>query len=333
MRRLRTSLTYLLLVCLNHSKVNAWPYQAVPYGQFGGFHIRGGDEPEVQMESVDDHRSTDKTTARLQFQGEFRHHQLVPFQVSQLLPNQLHDFFKHQHHRNLLLKGGHNPTEEIPRTHELLEEWTQRSTTVSSTPPMWRRSDPNHHHQEYEQNHSVVAVHSTVPIVPGLSIKAVSYMGCRLLPNPDNHHFPMYEFTLIQDRYHAHGTKALVWLYRKVTGEAAPSSSSSSSSSHKEQPLMAAGTSPTGSRTTHGLCRISLEPDKEALRLSIYSMVRVSCSLPMSLLRVLPLSKQRIESKISASMAKQLKSEVLESADKIHSALQAWMAEQTAPNT
>jgi hypothetical protein len=247
---------------------------------------------------------------------------LFPFKVAELPPRQLYKFFQNRLHRNLLLKGGQNPTEDIPRTPELLEKWTQRSKAVSSTPPL---SFENHH--EDEQNHSVVAIHSTVPIVPGLSIKAVSYMGCRLLPNPRNF-FPMYEFTLIQDRYQAHGSKPLVWLYRKVTGDPATTTTSSS----HEGPLTAAA-STTGSRSTQGLCRVSFESHEEALRLSYYSMVKVYCNLPQRLLRVLPLSKQNIESKISASMAKQLQSEVLQSAEKFHLALQNWVTEQSYKNT
>ena len=327
-RRHETVLIHLLVMCLLTHGATAWPYQAAPC-EYLGFHARGGhvEEPEVQVKSavVDHQDSPADMNAQLQFQGEFHHHQLVPFELSNLLPSQLHEFFQNRHHRNLLLKGGHNPTEDIPRTHDLLEQWTQRSTTVASTPPL-RRDLQNH--QDDEQNHSVVAVHSTVPIVPGLSIKAISYMGCRLLSNPENNLFPMYEFTLIQDRYDAHGTKPLVWLYRKVTGDA-----DDTSSAHKGRPHIAAATSTTGSRTTHGLCRVSLQPQEEALRLSYYSMVRVSCSLPSRLLRVLPLSKQSIESKISASMAKQLKLEVLESAEKIHVALRAWLAEKACHST
>lgn len=250
--------------------------------------------------------------AELNFQGEFQHHHVISFPHTVLSTRRLYSFFRNRLHRNLLLKGGGNPTEEIPSTPEIFQEWAAQSRVVFSSPPV-----------DQDDHHSVVAIHSTVPIVPGLSIKAVSYTGCRLLFHPQTL-LPMYEFTLIQDRYQAEGTKPLVWLYRKVTGE----------SLTPEEPPLTAASSTMGSRNTHGLCRVVLEPfrppttgAKEVLRLSYYSMVKVSCNLPQRLLKILPLSKQSIEAKISASMTKQLETEVMQSAGRFHSALEAWLGE------
>lgn len=262
--------------------------------------------------------------AKLHFQGEFWHHHVTDFPAHIVLSTRQKflSFFQNRLHRNLLLKGGGNPTEEIPATPEILKEWAAQSRVVSSTPPVLL------HQKEDDHHHSVVAIHSTVPIVPGLSIKAVSYTGCRLLWHPQTL-LPTYEFTLIQDRYQAQGTKALVWLYRKVTGERA------TTAQDDEDPFLVAADSTTGSRNTHGLCRVVMEPfrhptaaGEEVLRLSYYSMVKVSCSLPQRLLKILPLSKQSIEAKISASMAKQLESEVMQSAGRFHSALEAWVEKQ-----
>jgi len=294
------------------------------------------DDKTLHSDTGKDIQQHQQQQQQLLFQGEFSHHQQFPFDASKTSPSNLYEFFQSRHHRNLLLKGGHNPTEDIPPTHDLLEEWKQQCQSVSSTPPSSLSSSSSlmnnhlHHSTEYDEsnNHSVVAVYSTVPIVPGLSIKAISYMGCRLLSNPQTPLFPMYEFTLIQDRYEAQGKKALVWLYRKLTGESTSNTSEDDSSIFLRNAISTTG----GSRRTRGLCRVSLGPDhferENTLRLSYYSMVKVHCQLPNRLLRLLPLSKHGIESKISASMVKQIKSEVLQSAEKFYSALHTWLEAQ-----
>eukprot|EP00429_Kryptoperidinium_foliaceum_P005298 CAMPEP_0176010668 /NCGR_PEP_ID=MMETSP0120_2-20121206/4888_1 /TAXON_ID=160619 /ORGANISM="Kryptoperidinium foliaceum, Strain CCMP 1326" /LENGTH=304 /DNA_ID=CAMNT_0017343509 /DNA_START=104 /DNA_END=1015 /DNA_ORIENTATION=+ len=242
-------------------------------------------------------------TTDLNFHGEFHHHEDLPIPRALWSTPHFFQFFKHREHRNHLLKGGGNPTEEQTIDARVLEAWSARSRVVSSAPPM-----PFHLHHEQEGHHSVVAIYSTVPIIPGLFIKAVSFMGCRLLSHPQTL-LPMYEFTLIEDQYQPHGKKPLVWLYNKVTGD-------STSAMVQECSMTAGGGGRTvGSRSTDGLFRMTLEPRDKTLRLSYFSMVKVSCSLPKRLLKILPLSKQRLEDKISASMAKQIQSEVMESAE------------------
>ncbi len=264
-----------------------------------------------------------ETNAQLNFHGEFSHKHLLIFPSTQWLTRRrlLHSFFQNRLHRNLLLKGGGNPTEEIPRTPELLAKWTHQSRMVSSSPPIPLALNNDDDDNNGEDHHSVIAIYSTVPVIPGLSIKAISYTGCRLLPHPQTM-LPMYEFTLIHDCYQAEGTKPLVWLYRKLTGD-------TPSSDLQSKPSLLATSSTTGSRHTHGLCRVSLEYcSNEALRLTFYSMVQVSCTLPQRLLKLLPLTKQNIEAKISASMVKQLEAEVMQSVDKIHSAWETWLQQE-----
>jgi hypothetical protein len=279
--------------------------------------------PVSDDSSVSDTNANANANVILNFEGEFSHrqHLTTSFTETMRSTSRLYEFFQNRVHRNLLLKGGDNPTDEIPWTPELLEEWAAQARVVSSAPPRFTTTTTTAPTGD-DEHHSVVAIHSIVPIVPGLFVNAISYMGCRLLPHPKTL-LPMYEFTLIQDRCQAGGTRPLVWLYRKVTGDAPTNKKTSSC------PLAPAATT-TGSRKTHGLCRVFLEPSRpsgaqEVLRLSYYSMVKVSCNLPQRLLKILPLSKQSIEAKISASMAKQLETEVMQSANKFHTALEAWL--------
>lgn len=318
-------LCLLVLFLVHHRMASVWGFP-LELGRrvFGGtrnstFLDVPDDQKQIIMteqEFYASNQSADDTNAILNFQGEFSHYQHITWSpMTMWSTRRLYIFFQNRVHRNLLLKGGGNPTEEIPWTPELMEEWATQARVVSSTPPTMATTTPmtfgSYGHGD--EHHSVVAIYSTVPIVPGLFIKAISYMGCKLLPHPQTL-LPMYEFTLIQDQYQAEGTKPLVWLYRKITGEA------TMNKKVVEDRLVA----------THGLCRVFLEPFRshganEALRLSYYSMVKVSCNLPQRLLKMLPLSKQSIEAKISASMVKQLETEVMQSADKFHTALEAFL--------
>lgn len=281
-----------------------------------------GNEFESQIE-------TTKHT-QLHFQGEFCHDHVFTVPKTEISTGRLFSFFQNKDHRNLLLKGGGNPTIDIPRTPELLAEWATQSRIVSSTPPILLQA-LNNDGDDIDDDHALVAIHSTVPVVPGLSIQAISYMGCRLLPHPQTK-LPMYEFTLIQDQYQALGTKPLVWIYRKITGETPTTNTKTSSTTLDNHPLLVpTSTTSTGSCTTKGLCRVALErAGDETWRLSYYSMVNLSCTLPQKLLKLLPLTKQKFEAKISATMVKQLEREILQSADKFHFALEAWLKRQHA---
>ena len=69
------------------------------------------------------------------------------------------------------------------------------------------------------------------------------------------------------------------------------------------------------SRQTHALTRISLEKEDEFsnFHVNYFGSVRVSCSVPKRVFTFLPLPKQKVEAKVSASIVKQLKKETTDS--------------------
>lgn len=231
------------------------------------------DEAPTLTEKVDH----DHVIEEFHLEGDFSFDQTVD------MPNHLDSFLRTN--RNLLLKGGGNPISLVERTPDLMREWRDQSRVVGSELP--------HHDDE------IVAIESTVPIVPGLKISATSIVGCRLI----KHSAKMtYEFTLIRDNYHPEGRRPLLWFYHKMTGDEKGSNDG---------------------RSTHGLCRVTFQPSNDnKLQISYLNTVRVACQLPRRLRRLL--SQNTIEHKIKASMAKQLKKEVLQSAKKIEEALEEW---------
>jgi hypothetical protein len=111
----------------------------------------------------------------------------------------------------------------------------------------------------------------------------------------------MYEFTLIKEEYSPKGAKPMRWIFNQITG-------------NQDDDTAAL----TESRKTHGIARITMEPDAKTggIRLSYFGRVTVSCSIPRRMLKVLPLSKRKVEAKVSKSLVKQLEREGLQSVQK-----------------
>jgi hypothetical protein len=237
------------------------------------------------------------TTTELNFEGEFYHSTettLPSVSVGQLLT-----FFQNPEHRDFLLKGGGKPTEPVPATPGLYEEWKNQARIVESAAPDDVK-DP------------ILAIHSTVSLLPGLSIQAVSYTGCKLLQHPVTS-LPMYEFTLIKEEYSPKGAKPMRWIFNKIAGNQGDDTATL-----------------TESRKTHGLARITMEPDAKTggIRLCYFGRVKVSCSIPRRLLNTLPLSKRKVEAKVSKSIVKQLEREGLQSVQKFWTALENWRSDE-----
>eukprot|EP00934_Nitzschia_sp_Nitz4_P001699 Nitzschia sp. Nitz4//scaffold178_size73299//45911//46288//NITZ4_005709-RA/size73299-processed-gene-0.28-mRNA-1//1//CDS//3329539152//1699//frame0 len=124
----------------------------------------------------------------------------------------------------------------------------------------------------------------------------------------------VYEFTLLQDWYEPEGNGPLMWLYHKVTA--------GGSSTGEETDL--------GTRSTHGVYRVTIEWTPQGkLRVNFERKVQVVCRLPLALFRLLPFSKERMESMISAAMTKQLEQEVLMGSEKFQAAVESWVSEQS----
>jgi hypothetical protein len=288
-----------LLVCFSSNQVQAYSNDKSSWFDFGrnvntssavAAQLDIAVMPVPRVEDVVAKRSRKKKT-ELEFEGSFRSN-------THPLPNTSADrviaFFRDPHHRDLVLKGGGNPTEQIPPTPELYEEWRVQSRIVQSEPPA--------------PNDPILAISSKVPLLPGLSISATSYMGCKFLQNPRTL-LPIYEFTLIKDEYAAQGSKPLVWIFNRMTG---------------------VGGDGDSSRKTHALSRVSMEPCEAgtSIVMQYFGFVKVSCSVPRALIRILPMSKKKAQEKVSNAMVKQLEREGLASIQKFQGAFEDWLEQR-----
>lgn len=240
-----------------------------------------------------------QSTTELNFKGEFHHNSEMAQSVPSTCTNEMiHEFFHNPKHRDLLLKGGDNPIETLLSTKELYDEWKFQSSIVQSEPPD-HLNDP------------ILAIYSTVPLLPGLAIEAVSYTGCKLRKHPVTS-LPVYEFTLIKEEYIPAGVKPMRWIFNQITGN--------KSSQDPTEAL-------TANRKTHGLARVSLEQDGKTgrFKLAYFGSVEVSCSIPRRILNVLPMSKGRVEAKVSKSIVKQLERESVKSIEKFQAAFESWL--------
>ena len=221
---------------------------------------------------------------------------------------QLLTFFRD--HRHLFLKGGDNPTTQIPPTWELCEQWQMQSKNVPSitNPP----TSP--------QDAVIVTVKSTVPIIPGLAIHAVSYLGCQLELNPKTL-LPYYEFTLLREEYVPHGIRPMIWMFNSLTGGA------------NSNPHANANTK-NNSRQTYGLCRVSMEPaleDHTKMAMHYFGFCKVSCRIPRRLLSILPVTPAKAQERVGAAIVQQLERECLQSIQKVQAVLERWLADSHSP--
>lgn len=287
-----------LLACFSSNQVQAYSNDKSWFGFGRNVNTSSAvalplDIPVIPVPGVEDvmaKRSKKKKT-ELEFEGSFRSN-------THPLPNTSADrviaFFRDPDHRDLVLKGGGNPTEQIPPTPELYEEWRIQARIVQSEPP--------------SPNDPILAISSKVPLLPGLCISATSYMGCKFLQNPSTL-LPIYEFTLIKDVYAAQGSKPLVWIFNRMTG---------------------VGGDGDSSRKTHALSRVSMEPCESGTSIIMqYSgFVKVSCSVPRALIGFLPMSKKKAQEKVSHAMVKQLEREGLASIQKFQGAFEEWLVQR-----
>ena len=254
-----------------------------------------------------------KAEAQLNFGGEFEHVEDLKFSSKddrrQAL-SQMGEFFESTKHRDLLFKGGDNPWEEIAVNSDLLNAWEEQSTILKSQGPD-RDSDDN----------QILAIYSSVPLLPGLKIDAVSYTGVNLLRSPLTG-LPMYEFTLIKEFYLPSGSKGMKWLFNKVAGDKNNPGDIDDQCHLKDGKLYVA----SPSRQTHCLARVALEEDlpSRTFRIHYFGRVLVSCQVPKRLLSLLPLSKKAVEARVSKSIVQQLQREGVTSLKKYKAAVDEW---------
>lgn len=141
----------------------------------------------------------------LTFQSTFKR-QSNPF--VQLAPNiKLDEFLLNTDH--LLNAGKSMHSKIVPKTTELLEEWTIACDRVGACPP--------------NLDHGIIMAVRTAGIsIPGLSVEWSAFIGTNLVYQSRRNHnqqqYPELEFVLIKDESNiSSGAKPIVWIYNKLT--------------------------------------------------------------------------------------------------------------------
>ncbi|CAJ1967598.1 unnamed protein product [Cylindrotheca closterium] len=261
-----------------------------------------------------------KGDIHLKFGGEFEHTEELPFSSQddrQLSLSRIGEFFQSAKHRDLLFKGGDNPWEEVPVSSDLLDVWDEAAKIVRSQRP------------DRSANNQIVAIYSTVPLLPGLKVDAVSYTGIKLLRSPLTG-LPFYEFTLIKEYYLPNGSKGMKWLFQKVVGDKKHPHGLDDQCHIKDGRLYTA----SPGRQTHTLARVALQEDlsSRTFRIHYFGNVLVSCCVPKRLLSLLPLSQKAFEARVSQSIVQQLQREGVTSLKKYQRAVEAWAKAEATPN-
>lgn len=275
----------------------------------------------------------------LVFEGEFHYQSdIVPIPKGAMMSpaTDLFDFFSDPKNRDLAIKGGGNPCESIPLTPELHQEWTSQSKIVQSTPPSKRN-------QKNAKDEEILAVYSEVPIVPGLSLRACSYTGCKTMKEP-NSALPYYEFTLLKESYQPVGKKAMTWIFDKVTGnkktngenkmDTMPRSTIVASARSNGSTIEAATEyGDSSSRKTYALSRVMLKPFPQdgGCKICYYGHVRLTLS--KKFLHMLPLPAKVVQRTVNKSIRKQLESECSRSIEKFAGALNRWNEQESTSGT
>mmetsp|Transcript_19920 Transcript_19920/g.43296 ORF Transcript_19920/g.43296 Transcript_19920/m.43296 type:complete len:379 (-) Transcript_19920:768-1904(-) len=302
------------------------------------------DELPSQQKQKDDgsHDGDDINDEGLVFEGKYNYQSdTVPIPTSVMSPPaiDLFDFFSDPENRDLVIKGGGNQCENIPLTPKLHDEWTSQSKIVNSTPP-----DGNDADNASRNNEEILAVYSEVPIVPGLSLRAVSYTGCKTMVNSTSA-LPYYEFTLLKETYQPVGKKAMTWIFDKVTrnekniikkhGGYDEDNSNNDDRTvwggkqvrHKRgktDDYLEASSSDANSRKTYALSRVTLEPFPQDGGCKICYYGHVKLTLSKRFLQMLPLPVGVVQAKVNESIKRQLERECTRSIEKFTRELSKW---------
>ena len=304
-----------------------------------------GEFPSQQKEKRDiSHNGNGIDDEGLIFEGKLNYQSdtvPIPTSIMSSPATDLFEFFSDPENRDLVIKGGGNQCENIPLTPKLHDEWTSQSKIVNSTPP-----DGNDADDDSRNNEEILAVHSEVPIVPGLSLRAVSYTGCKTMVDSTSA-LPYYEFTLLKETYQPVGKKAMTWIFDKVTGNKKNKSIIKNNSGYDEDKTnnddgtvwggeqvrhkrgktddyLEASASDANSRKTYALSRVTLEPFPQDGGCKVCYYGHVKLTLSKRFLHMLPLPVGVVQAKVNKSIKRQLERECTRSIEKFTRALSKW---------
>jgi len=216
-----------------------------------------------------------------------------PISLSQLQESQisLSQFFTSSQNRNLILSkdidGVQNISSSIPPNSRLLQLWKQQSEGYDIDPSVDMTQD---------DSYEVLEVVTRTQF-PGMVLKSMNIIGSkRIFSNSDQQYDPsQYQLTLLDTKLEPEGNSPIVWLFKKIVGK--------ETNGISKQPME----EPRGSSfTTFTLEYLN---DNE-IQFTSDAKLSVRVEFPKLLIRLLPVSLEKMEEQGSKSMQSTIDKEV-----------------------
>lgn len=196
----------------------------------------------------------------------------------------MQEFFQDSSSRDCLISAGNTrETHPVPTTNKLLERWKVRAFALGAEEP--------------SASDEIISVNTGGIKFPGITIQTTSLMGTKLLLPTKKTKCPSYEFILIQDEREVVGLRPIVWVYNQLVG---------GKDKEKETAPMC-------------MSRITACPssDNKNVTFQIDTFLEIRISFPAILLKILPVSKEKVEARGVKAIQRMLKKDIDVSLTKI----------------
>lgn len=199
----------------------------------------------------------------------------------------------------VVLRGSNNEVEEVSNEirQKYFSTWVERCKLA-------RYSEPC-------DNDIIYQVIKSGTKFPGLEIKSFMHMGCKLITSSESKSdYPELQFVLLDSKNVPEGSKFMVWIYNKLTGE----------NQNEDE-----GEGEKGTYTSDALMRLTLScNDNDELIFHSSSMLNIYIEFPSVFVKLMPVSKCRAESLGSDAIGNALDIEgqhTLNSLEKVYNSL------------
>ncbi len=200
------------------------------------------------------------------------------------LRSSLKSFLEQDEIKTMLLagnSGGDEPPQALSKSVSISykDEWTKQARIVGAQDP-----DP-------ENGDVVCKVNTSGLKLPGIVVKSVAFIGTKVITDTgDDSALPIYEFVFIRDQRFAEGNKFIVWVFDKLTGK---------KSDDEEEPKIL-------SLSRFYAKTLQNANNEPSVVFTIDAFLDIAVEFPSTLLKILPVSKEKAEEQGSTAIAKTL---------------------------
>ena len=210
------------------------------------------------------------------------------------LTKDMNKFFESEKTKQILLGGGKQAAIERINDDEVLNNlnalWEKRCQSFSEAllPSI-------------EEGDAIYSVPTSDMKFPGLTLSSKSLIGTKIITDTDEKTFPQYQFVLIKDETFPRGSKIVLWIYNKLTGNDKVNRDENST------------------QKVESFTRVSVQEISESEGIfTLNASLNITVEFPSLLLKILPVSKEKAEQQGSESVMKLLDKELNVVLEKLH---------------